>query len=132
MMRAMPRLLRPGGAFVFSVCHPCFNNPATVQMAELEDRGGRFTTTYSAKTSRYMTSFTQVGLAMHDQPAPHPCFHRPLGELLKAGFDAALVVDGFEERAFEPDVQTGTTALSWSGRFSEIPPVLVVRMRPAA
>ena len=27
---------------------------------------------------------------------------------------------------------TGTTALSWSGRFSEIPPVLVARLRRAA
>lgn len=38
LMTALPRLLRPGGAFVFSVVHPCFNNPSTVQTAELVDR----------------------------------------------------------------------------------------------
>jgi SAM-dependent methyltransferase len=130
LMRAVVRLLRSGGVFVFSVSHPCFNNDASVQMAELEESDGRFRTTYSVKVSRYLTSFTQPGIAMHDQPAPHPCFHRSIGDLLAAGFEAGLVVDGLEEPAFSPDVGTGTTALSWSGRFSEIPPVLVVRMRP--
>jgi 2-polyprenyl-3-methyl-5-hydroxy-6-metoxy-1,4-benzoquinol methylase len=32
MMTALAMLLKPGGRFVFSVLHPCFNNPATVQM----------------------------------------------------------------------------------------------------
>jgi 2-polyprenyl-3-methyl-5-hydroxy-6-metoxy-1,4-benzoquinol methylase len=31
LMKALGKLLRPGGAFVFSVLHPCFNNPAAVQ-----------------------------------------------------------------------------------------------------
>ncbi len=132
LMRAVPRLLRPGGAFVFSISHPCFNNDAIVHVAELAERDGEFRTTYSVKVSRYRTPFTRKGIAMHDQPALHPCFHRSIGDLLAAGFEAGLVVDGLEESAFDPDVKTGTTALSWSGRFSEIPPVLVVRMRPAS
>ena len=47
LMNALPVLLKPGGRFVFSVIHPCFNNPAIVQMGELEDRNGAVVTTYS-------------------------------------------------------------------------------------
>jgi 2-polyprenyl-3-methyl-5-hydroxy-6-metoxy-1,4-benzoquinol methylase len=129
LMNALALLLRPGGRFVFSVLHPCFNNPGTIQMGELEDRAGNFVTTYSVKVSRYLTPFTQVGLAMHEQPVPHPYFHRSLSALFAPAFKAGLVLDSIEERAFPPENTGGITPLSWNGRFSEIPPALVVRMR---
>jgi 2-polyprenyl-3-methyl-5-hydroxy-6-metoxy-1,4-benzoquinol methylase len=129
LMTALTVLLKPGGRFVFSVLHPCFNNPATVQMGELEDRNGNIVSTYSVKIARYKTPFTQVGLAMHGQPVPHPYFHRPLSLLLAPAFNAGLVLDGFEEQAFPPDNSGGTTPLSWNGRFSEIPAALIVRLR---
>src|SRR5450432_1127122 len=131
LMTALPQLLRPGGTFVFSVLHPCFNNPSTVQVAELADREGSFETTYSVKVSRYLTPYTQVGAAMHGQPVPHPYFHRSLGTLIATGLRGGFVLDGLEEPAFSPSYSGGTTALSWSGRFSEIPPVMVLRMRRA-
>lgn len=129
LMTALAVMLKPGGRFVFSVLHPCFNNPATVQMAELEDRNGSLVTTYSVKIARYKTPFTQVGIAMHGQPVPHPYFHRPLSSLLAPALSAGLVLDGFEEQAFPPDNCGGTTPLSWNGRFSEIPAALIVRLR---
>ena len=132
LMTALPALLRPAGRFVFSVLHPCFNNPAAVQMGELQDSDGALVTTYSVKISRYLTPFTREGVAMPGQPMPHPYFHRPLEELLGAGFAAGFVLDALEERAFPPENTGGSTALSWNGRFSEIPPVLVGRMRPKA
>lgn len=129
LMDALARLLRPNGRFVFSVVHPCFNNPTTVQMGELEDREGTFVTTYSVKISRYLTPYTQVGLAMPGQPVAHPYFHRPLSALLAPAFEVGFVLDAIEERAFPPEYIGGSTALSWNGRFSEIPAALVVRMR---
>jgi hypothetical protein len=39
------------------------------------------------------------------------------------------VLDGLEEAAFPPGYATGTFPLSWSGHYSEIPPVLVARIR---
>ena len=133
LIQALTSLLRAKGRFVFSVVHPCFNNPATVQMGELEDRSGTIVTTYSVKVSRYLTPYTQVGLAMHGQPEPHPYFHRPLSALLAPALEAGFVMDGIEECAFPPDNTGGSTPLSWNGRFSEIPAALVVRMRlPAA
>ena len=130
LMNALTSLLRPNGRFVFSVVHPCFNNPAAVQMGELEDRAGTIVTTYSVKISRYLTPYTQVGLAMHGQTVPHPYFHRPLGALLAPALNAGLVLDAIEECAFPPEHIGGTAPLSWNGRFSEIPPALIVRMRP--
>jgi 2-polyprenyl-3-methyl-5-hydroxy-6-metoxy-1,4-benzoquinol methylase len=130
LMKALATLLRPAGRFVFSVLHPCFNNPSTVQMGETEDRAGNLVSTYSVKVSRYLTPYSRVGLAMHGQPTPHPYFHRPLGALLGCGFEAGFVLDALEERAFPPDNTGGTTPLSWNGRFSEIPPVIVGRMIP--
>ena len=129
LMSALAVLLKPGGRFVFSVLHPCFNNPATVQMGELEDRNGALVTTYSVKIARYKTPFTQIGVAMHGQPVPHPYFHRSLSLLLEPALNAGLVLDGFEEQAFPVDNSGGTTPLSWNGRFSEIPAALIVRLR---
>lgn len=132
LMRALTRLLRPGGRFVFSVIHPCFNNPHAVQMAEMEDREGEIVTVYSVKVTGYITESVMRGVAMLGQPRPHLYFHRPLHSLLGAGLDAGFVLDGFEERAFPPEHPPARLPLSWSGKFSEIPPALVARMRVPA
>lgn len=129
LIKALTSLLRADGRFVFSMIHPCFNNPSTVQMAEVEDRAGTLVTTYSVKVSRYLTPYAQAGLAMNGQPVPHPYFHRSLSALLAPALAAGLVLDGIEERAFPPEQAASGTALSWT-RFSEIPAALVVRMRP--
>lgn len=131
LMTALAVLLKPGGRFVFSVLHPCFNNPATVQMGELEDQNGVLVTTYSVKTARYKTPFTRVGLAIPGQPVPHPYFHRSLSLLLSPALRVGLVLDGLEEQAFPPDNSSVTAPLSWNGRFSEIPAALIARLRRA-
>ena len=132
LMTGVRALLTDRGRFVFSILHPCFNNPAIVQIGELEDREGTIVTTYSVKVSRYLTPYTQAGLAIHGQRVPHPYFHRPLHLLLGEAFDAGFILDGLEERSFAVDNSSGTAALSWNGRFSEIPPVLIGRLKPTA
>jgi 2-polyprenyl-3-methyl-5-hydroxy-6-metoxy-1,4-benzoquinol methylase len=129
LLRALSELIRPGGRFVFSVLHPCFNNPHMIQMAEMEDRAGEIVTVYSVKVFGYMTSSMDRGVAIPGQPNPQLLFHRPLEQLLGAGFEVGFVVDGLEERSFPPEHRAGSKPLSWSGHFSEIPPVLVIRMR---
>jgi hypothetical protein len=95
----------------------------------MEDRGGEFVTVYAVKIRAYMSATVTLGLAMPGQPVPHLYFHRPLSQLLGAGFEAGFLLDALEERAFPPGYPSGTYPLSWSGHFSEIPPVLVARMR---
>ncbi len=128
LFRALAKLLKSGGVFVFSLTHPCFNNSSSVHVAEEIDDEGKIKTTYSIKVSRYMTPYHAHGLALFNQPKPQVYFERPLQYYLNLGFENGFVLDAFEERAFPPD-QPSPSPLVWGGQFSEIPPVLVARMR---
>lgn len=127
LFHALPILLKSDGTFIFSITHPAFNNSSSVHMAEEYDDGNSIKTIYSVKISRYMTPYHAHGLAMRDQPRPQIYFERPLQEYLNAGFRNGFVLDAFEEVAFPP-AHPQTNPLSWGGRFSEIPPVLIARM----
>lgn len=129
LLRALARLLRPGGRFVFSVMHPCFNNPHMSHVAEMQDQEGIVATVYAVKVWGYMTASMARGAAIIGQPQPHVYFHRPLQVLLGAALDVGFVLDALEERAFPPDHPPGRHLLTWGGNFSEIPPVLVARVR---
>jgi len=75
-----------------------------------------------------MTPFRSKGLALRNQPKPQLYFHRPIRYYLNAAFQHGFILDGFEERAFQPD-QPQLFTLGWGGKFSEIPPVLLMRLR---
>ncbi|MGZ9166483.1 MAG: class I SAM-dependent methyltransferase [Anaerolineales bacterium] len=128
LFRALPGLLKSNGVFVFSLTHPAFNNASTVNMVEEVDYEGEIKTVYSVKTSRYMTSYHARGLALRNQPEPQMYFERPLQYYLNLGFQNGFVLDGFAERAFPPE-HPQDTPLGWGGKFSEIPPALVARLR---
>lgn len=127
LFRALARLLKPGGCFVFSIVHPAFNNSSSTHLMEEWD-DGEIHTRFAVKIHRYMTPFTSFGLALRNQPKPQSYFNRPLQSYIQAGFHAGFVLDGFEERAF-PAGHPQSVPLAWGGNFSEIPPVLVARMR---
>lgn len=128
LFRALPKLLKSDGTFVFSLTHPAFNNASTVHVLEEVDDQGEIKTVYSVKNSRYMTPYQTRGLALLSQPKPQMYFERPLQYYLNLGFQNGFVLDGFEERAFRPD-HPQTSPLGWGGKFSEIPPVLIARFR---
>jgi 2-polyprenyl-3-methyl-5-hydroxy-6-metoxy-1,4-benzoquinol methylase len=130
LLRALPRLLAPGGRFVFSLPHPAFNYPGGTRFAlEEEDRDGRLVETYYVKVSNYLRVPPVKGAGMPDEPAPHLYFHRPLSALLGACFEAGFVLDALEEPAFGPGDHAGRP-LGWAN-FKDIPPVLAARVRPA-
>ncbi len=132
LMRGIRQVLKPGGRFVFSLMHPCFNNMATTLCVEEADNNGDLTTTHSIKIARYLHLTHQKGLGILGQPAPHYYFHRPLHILFNACFRAGFVVDGLEEPAFNSpeDGSASSRLLSWVN-YNEIPPVLVVRVHVA-
>lgn len=129
LMRAVAQLLRPGGAFVASITHPSFNQAGTIRMAEMIDQDGELITKYSVKIDRYMSSYSEYGVAIDGQPQAQPYFDRPLQEILTPAFAAGFVLDGLVERAFPPGDDHGKNPLSWGSHFSEIPPVMVLRFR---
>ena len=126
LFRILPRLLKPNGTFVFSLTHPCFNNASATFVMEERDDAGQIKTVYSVKISRYMSQYHAKGLALRGQPKPQMYFERPLQYYLNLGFQNGFVLDGFEERAFPPE-HPQTFPLGWGGKFSEIPPALIVR-----
>lgn len=131
LFRALTRLLKPGGRFVFAVPHPAFNIPQASKLTlEEEDRAGVLTEVRSVKVSGYLHVPPAQSAGMAGEPSPHLFFHRPLHVLLKAAFEAGLVLDGLEEPAFGGAARS-VRALSWRN-FSEVPPVLVGRLRPCS
>jgi hypothetical protein len=127
LFEAITELVRPGGRFVITVPHPCFNIHGMSMLAEaLEDEAGRHTVT-SIKLTRYLTPQTVKWAGVPGEPEPHYCFDRPLSELLGAAFRAGLMLDGMEEPSFEPG-PPGSSPLSWSS-LPDFPPVLAARFR---
>ena len=56
LFATLPRLLIPGGTFVFSVLHPCFLSAPNVRVAEIEDdQTGRGVVRSAVKVSGYLT-----------------------------------------------------------------------------
>lgn len=125
---ALRRLIRPGGRFVFAVMHPCFNGLHTTFAVETPVQGEESTPQSALMVSRYMTPFTGNGLALRQQTQPQPYFHRPLHDLLRPFFRAGFVMDALEEAAFPPEYRPDKVD-SWSGVYSEFPPVLMVRLQ---
>ncbi|GBF06151.1 methyltransferase type 115 [Deinococcus aerius] len=129
LFRALTRLLTPVGRFVFAVPHPAFNIPQASRLTlEEEDRAGVLTEVRSVRVSGYLRVPPAPSAGMAGEPSPHLFFHRPLHLLLGTAFGAGLVLDGLEEPAFGGEARSAR-ALSWRN-FSEVPPVLVGRLRP--
>jgi hypothetical protein len=131
LMAGIRRVVKPGGRFVFSLCHPCFNNTGSILGLEETTVDGELVESRSVKVTTYLHSRPQKGIAMRGQPAAHYYFDRPLHTLFNAGFRVGLMLDGLEEPGFDhPDdgSSAGSSAVSWA-YIREIPPVLVARFR---
>lgn len=124
LFRALPRVLKPGGSFVFATAHPSFNSPHARLERESDGRG-------SIRVEAYQTSSRVPGVAIRGQPAETPVFHRSLADLLRPAFEIGLVLDALEERSFPEGHPQGPRPDSWGGRFHEFPAVLVGRARVA-
>ncbi len=129
LAETLARLLAPGGRFVFSILHPCFNQTGCRLTLEEEERDGALVVTPAVKVVRYMTPGASKGIGIRGQPVPQTYFHRPLHALFRPFFDRGFVLDGLEETAFAGDAEE-RPRLTWDS-FPEIPPVLAVRLRKA-
>ncbi len=126
LAECLPRLLLPGGRFVFSIMHPCFNNNAVRLSIEHEQRGAEFADIPSVRVTKYLTPFESEGIGIVGQPVPQTYYHRPLNDLLRPFLETGMVLTGLEETAFT-NASAARGPLSWD-HFHEIPPVLTVRL----
>jgi 2-polyprenyl-3-methyl-5-hydroxy-6-metoxy-1,4-benzoquinol methylase len=126
LFRAVARLLRPGGRFVVSVMHPCFNGQSIAMQAELPDYAEE--PVHSIKVSRYLSAETTRGLAIASQPVQQYYWHRPLHALFNAAFEGGLVMDRLEEPGLTDGDAPGQNTFDWANY--DMPPVLFARLRP--
>ncbi len=122
LFRAVARVLRPGGRFVATLQHPCFNSNGLRFSLEEDQVGGDLVVTKAAKMVQYLHLPPGRGTGIRGQPEPHWYFHRPLHVLFASAFAAGLVLDGLEEPAFT-DESLANSPFDWAN-FPEIPPVL--------
>ncbi|MEM7715170.1 MAG: class I SAM-dependent methyltransferase [Cyanobacteria bacterium P01_A01_bin.68] len=128
LFKALTKIIRPDGCFIFAVMHPCFNSMHTSLGGEFIENEKEFYTEYYIKVKGYLKPSQVRGLALQNQPQPHTYFHRPLHILLNTAFKFGFVLDGLEEPAFTEEIAARNNSIGWS-RFSEIPPVIVARLR---
>ncbi len=120
---ALPGLLRPGAAFVFSVSHPCFQTPGGRRIYEEQDVDGQPVTQSFVQVGQYITPKSHAGMAIPNEPVPSRYFHRPLSTMLQMFFEQGFVLDGMHEPVFERDSQ------GLGFQWTDVPPVMVCRVR---
>lgn len=134
LLSALPKLLKPGGRFVWSVTHPVFNSGKARMCAEehWDPEIADLRTEFSVRVIDYLDTYVQMGVGIKGQPRPQHYFHRPVHVLLNACFEHGFVMDRFEEPALPPDLPDARNRpLNWV-HFDKIPQILVVRMRMPA
>ncbi|HKP54156.1 MAG TPA: class I SAM-dependent methyltransferase [Chloroflexia bacterium] len=127
LLSATSKLLKPGGRFVFSQAHPCFNIRGVKMVAEEEDVEGELGVSYALKVSKYKEVQPGKVLGMVGQPSAQYWFQRTLSDLFNACFRAGFLLDGIEEPSFGDETPM-KDVFSWAN-LKGIPPVLVGRMR---
>jgi SAM-dependent methyltransferase len=125
LFRAVAKMLKPDGRFVFSVAHPCFNGFERTMQPELPDYDEK--PTYTIKVRRYLSAEASKGAAIYGQPVQQYYWHRPLHMLLNSAFDNGLVMDRLEEPSI-PATTPSKNAFDWSNY--DLPPLLFARLRP--
>lgn len=128
LARALPKLLKPRGRFVFSVLHPVFHSEGTRTTLEREFTSSGAQERFAISVPDYLKSRAYLGIGIVGQPRPHRYFHRPVSQLLRTFFDVGFTLSAFEEPRF-PDEQYSKAESPLSSVFwKEFPLVLVARL----
>ncbi|HEY31721.1 MAG TPA: class I SAM-dependent methyltransferase [Dehalococcoidia bacterium] len=128
LISTLPKLLKPGGRFVFSVTHPVFNSGTSRQVAEQHVEDGEIVITQGVTITDYARPFVYMGLGIMGQPIPQHYFHRPISLLFNTCFKHGFVLDSIEEPTL-PEELKGKSRMPLSfNNMPTMPPVLVARM----
>jgi hypothetical protein len=127
LIGTLPRLLKPGGRFVFTVMHPAFNSTCSRFLAQERVDEGRHANVFGVWVTDYITPVAARGEGIAGQPESQWYFHRPISVLFNECFQAGFVLDGLEEPVLPPG-EKGSMPLSWA-TCEGIPPILAARLR---
>jgi SAM-dependent methyltransferase len=131
--QACRELLRPGGAVIVVMMHPCFRVPR--QSDWLWEEAGRGGGTQARLVRQYLTSApiaiqTHPGLAAHgNDDAATTHFHRPLQAYVNTLGNAGLLIDHIEEWPSHKKSQPGPRQAALDRARKEIPMFLALRAR---
>lgn len=123
LMKAVYEMLKPGGIFVFSSVHPCFQTPNMRKFSEVNDYSDQAFIRMGIQTYEYIKPKTHevTALARNDKRVLH--FHRPLSMILNICFETGFVLDGIEEPVFEQTKES--VGFDWF----DIPPSVILRLK---
>ncbi|HZP80175.1 MAG TPA: class I SAM-dependent methyltransferase [Chthonomonadaceae bacterium] len=117
-LRTVARILRPGGRFVFSILHPCYNTPLS---GEIETPEGIQRTVARYFAEGYWRSDSRTG-----PPGKVGAYHRTLSAYVNTLTDAGLILERLSE------VQATGDFAARRPVWAEAPAVLVARCRREA
>ena len=130
--RSVSALLRPGGALVVVVVHPCFRIPKHSDWRWNSDSHRQERTVW-----RYLSSM-EIGITAHpgrnargEASAETTHFHRPLQAYINTLGNAGLWVDHIEEWCSHKQEQPGIKSEAIDTARNEIPMFLAFRARKA-
>ena len=114
-LREAARVVRPGGFFQFSICHPCSDTPHRRHIRDAEGRDvaieiGRYFDDESIEIAEWTFSAAPPEARAGLDPFRLPRIHRTLSRWLNAIVDA-----GFRLERFGEPVADGETAQKWPG-----------------
>jgi SAM-dependent methyltransferase len=119
LYRALHRLLRPDGRFVFVTSHPVFDTAGPVRITEQRDDAGALTRSHALRLERYLDVPPTRAVGARGEPTPHDFHHRPLSQLLGEALRAGFVLEAIEEPSFPASKDD----------FWQFPPALAGRLR---
>ncbi len=127
LISSLPALLVPGGKFIFSITHPCFNSYGSSKIVEETDQDGEMITQYSIKNTSYALTAEFKGLGVIGQPEAQYYFHRPLSYYLNTCASAGFHLEELREPTFSGDLDPDRP-FSWIN-FKHIPPVVLASFK---
>jgi ubiquinone/menaquinone biosynthesis C-methylase UbiE len=90
-VRAVARILRPGGWFAFVITHPCFKTPATGDLVDHTNQSVRRT------VGKYFAEGYWDGPGANRNALPVGAYHRTMSTYVNSLTDAGLVIERMEE-----------------------------------
>ena len=128
LSETLPRLLKPGGRFVFSVLHPVFNSDGTRNTLEREFTADGVEERFGVWVPDYLRTRAYRGTGIQGQSRPHWYFHRPISELLRVFLNQGFALTGFEEPRFPLEAFSEAKSPLSSVFWREFPLVMVIRL----
>ena len=128
LARSLPKILRPGGRFVFSIMHPAFNSNGSRNSMEREFTANGVKERFGVWMPEYLKSRSYAGIGIAGQPRSHLYFHRPIGQLLRVFFDQGFTLSAFEEPRFPAAALSSKKSPLSSDFWRYFPLILVVRL----